>query len=433
MALNSSPIYNLGAVLKETGMAADTLRAWERRYGVPMPQRTPGGHRLYSERDIQLIKWLQGRQAEGMAISRAVRRWNELVASGSDPLAHLGSVGHPSQQFNSLSALREQWLAACLKFDEVTTEQILNQAYAQHSVEVVTREVIERALHEVGELWVRGQASVQQEHFLSALTMRRLDALISAAPPPDPAPVIVLACAEGEPHSLPLLHMNLLLRRRRRKVVFLGADVPSAEIADTARSLNAAIVVLCAQQLVTAVSLRDEAVLLAKKRIPVAYGGRIFSFQPNLQQHVAGTYLGGTIAEAVDRIEQMISEPPPANHRIPLISNEQAVAFREARARIEFYVHQHFAKSPFPSRLLTIANNYFGPALAAALDLGNIAYIEADMEWIQTLLAGHGLRLNLLRDYLLAYADAVRKVMGVHSAAISGWMRNYAAQVQAGA
>jgi DNA-binding transcriptional MerR regulator len=72
--LSKSPAFNLKAVLRETGLAADTLRAWERRYGLPTPQRTAGGHRLYSQYDIETIKWLIARQAEGLSISRAVDR-----------------------------------------------------------------------------------------------------------------------------------------------------------------------------------------------------------------------------------------------------------------------------------------------------------------------------------------------------------------------
>src|ERR671929_2299579 len=70
--LSTSPIFNTKAVARETGVPADTFRAWERRYGVPRPQRTPGGHRLYSERDIAIIRWLRDRTDEGMNISHAV-------------------------------------------------------------------------------------------------------------------------------------------------------------------------------------------------------------------------------------------------------------------------------------------------------------------------------------------------------------------------
>src|SRR4026207_2567412 len=89
--VSTTPAYNLKVVLKETGLAADTLRAWERRYGLPVPHRTPGGHRLYSQRDIETIKWLINRQAEGLSISHAVDLWNEQLASGSDPLAGISA------------------------------------------------------------------------------------------------------------------------------------------------------------------------------------------------------------------------------------------------------------------------------------------------------------------------------------------------------
>ena len=81
--LNRNPIYNLSAVLRETGLTADVLRAWERRYELPKPQRTPGGHRLYSDYDVATIKWLQSRQTEGLSISRAVELWKEIVARGA--------------------------------------------------------------------------------------------------------------------------------------------------------------------------------------------------------------------------------------------------------------------------------------------------------------------------------------------------------------
>src|SRR3954471_20745810 len=70
--LSTAPVFNTKAVAYETGVPADTFRAWERRYGVPRPQRTPGGHRLYSERDIAIIRWLRDRTDEGVNISHAV-------------------------------------------------------------------------------------------------------------------------------------------------------------------------------------------------------------------------------------------------------------------------------------------------------------------------------------------------------------------------
>src|SRR5689334_9511472 len=134
MSLSKNPALNLKAVLQETGIAADTLRAWERRYGLPLPQRTAGGHRLYSQYDLETIKWLLARQSEGLSISRAVDLWNEQHASGTDPLDGLttSTSSAPVLTFapnTNLDSLRTQWISACLVFNEASAEQVLNQAF----------------------------------------------------------------------------------------------------------------------------------------------------------------------------------------------------------------------------------------------------------------------------------------------------------------
>ena len=78
--LNTSPAFNLKAVLLETGLAADTLRAWERRYKVLAPSRTDGNYRLYSDRDIATLIWLKTQLDAGLSISRAVALLERLRA-----------------------------------------------------------------------------------------------------------------------------------------------------------------------------------------------------------------------------------------------------------------------------------------------------------------------------------------------------------------
>src|SRR5512135_1036605 len=133
---STTPAFNLKVVLKETGLGADTLRAWERRYGLPVPNRSAGGHRLYSQRDIETIKWLMKRQEEGLSISRAVDLWNEQLTSGTDPLAGSTQVSlvpiadapiHYKPE-TTLDAIREEWIQACMEFSETAAEQTLNQA-----------------------------------------------------------------------------------------------------------------------------------------------------------------------------------------------------------------------------------------------------------------------------------------------------------------
>ncbi|RPH60835.1 MAG: MerR family transcriptional regulator, partial [Chloroflexi bacterium] len=297
IAFSQSPAYNLKVVLKETGIKADVLRAWERRYGLPMPQRTEGGHRLYSQRDIETIKWLIARQNEGLSISRAVDLWRELESASTDPLAEIRQTGISAPQVfpvshSSLDSLRAEWVNACLAFDEAAAEQALNQAFGLYSVEVVCTDLLQRGMFDIGELWIHGQSSVQQEHFASGLAMRRLDALLGAAPAPVRSETIVTACPADEWHVFPLLIFTLFLRRRGWNVIYLGANVPADRMAEAVDAIRPKLVILAAQQLTSAVSLREMALVLRKKGIQSAYGGRIFNRIPEIRAYIPGHFLG---------------------------------------------------------------------------------------------------------------------------------------------
>ncbi len=431
MPLSQAPTYNLKAVLQETGIGADTLRAWERRYGLPKPQRTRGGHRLYSQRDIHLIKWLVARQAEGLSISRAVKRWNELAEAGEDPLADVRVATAPGQVLapTNLDAVREEWLAACLGFNEARAESWLNQAFAFYTPETVISEIILRGLHEVGDRWQQGRVTVQQEHFMSGLAMRRLDALIAAAPAPVHPGTIVLACPPTELHSLPLLYLNVMLRRRGRNVVFLGADVPMEHLEETTRVLNATLVVLSAQRLTSARTLREAAASLAGKRVRVAYGGRVFNQIPELRNQIAGEFLGEAIDECTDRIEELVAMPQTVHKPGDVRPNLLAQAYLAWRPQIEAALLRAVAVQGDAAVDLTLANSYFGGALAAALEFGDLDYLAADTEWIRFLLAKPGLPFRAPRVYFMAYAAASREVMGSRGDELAEQLERYAMHV----
>jgi DNA-binding transcriptional MerR regulator len=419
-------------------MAADTVRAWERRYGLPMPERTPGGHRLYSQYDIETIRWLLARQAEGLSISHAVEAWNEQTAAGVDPLARSGSPGSPRPEAAptegaNLEALQKAWLGACLAYNEWDAEQILNQAFAMHSVEAVTTGVIQWGLHEIGELWYRGEASVQQEHFASALAARRLDALLAATPPPVRVETILLACPPDEWHSFTLLLLSLLLRRRGWNAVYLGANVPMARLEETLQTVQPALVVMAAQQLSSAFTLRDTSLLLAKWGIPLAYGGRIFNQIPELTPRISGDFLGETLGTALDRIRQLVEEPDPdqaegshmkQSESLPG-SSRFADAYRLDRRLIESSLTQRLSRAGMAAHQLEIANLHFGNTLVAALDLGNVAFIEGDLDWIRNLIPSHGAPAESLRMYLTAFSQEIHERMGRTSAEVVDWLEAY--------
>jgi DNA-binding transcriptional MerR regulator len=165
---SDNPVYNIKVVLRETGIKADVLRAWERRYGLPKPQRSLGGHRLYSQHDIAVIKWLIARQNEGYSISSAVELWREIEADSRNPLVEFsgGKIASPlvlSAPDSNVAILGQQWLDACVAFNEPAAEQVLNQAFSLYPVETVVLEIIQQGMRNLGEMWFNGEISVQQE------------------------------------------------------------------------------------------------------------------------------------------------------------------------------------------------------------------------------------------------------------------------------
>ena len=438
MTLSKNPAFNLKVVLQETNIAADTLRAWERRYGLPMPQRTAGGHRLYSQYDIETIKWLLARQAEGLSISRAVDLWNEHNASGVDPLAGITPSALTSTQATpaiyispdtNLDSLRAQWIEACMKFSEANSEQVLNQAFSMFPVEAVCMEILQKGMVEIGSLWYENGASVQQEHFASGLAMRRLDSLLSASPVPTRNQTVLVGCPPNEWHTFTTLLLSLLLRRRGLNVIYLGANVPAEQFEETVKSVNAKLVILVAQTLVTAAALQTTALALTNLRTPIGYGGRIFNLQPNLANFIPGFYLGDSLTASLDTVEKLLQAKIKPN-QITAISQEYIAAhqaFISKRVHIESTVKETIPPAA-QSEGLNTGIQFLGDNITAALQLGDMEHVTEEMEWLKTLLQSHQRPPEELAYFMETYSQAVDKHINGQGAPIKTWLNAQATQ-----
>jgi MerR family transcriptional regulator, light-induced transcriptional regulator len=430
VSLSQTPAYNLKVVLKETGIAADTLRAWERRYGLPRPNRTPGGHRLYSARDIETIRWLIARQGEGLSISHAVDLWREIEGQSRDPLngmAQPGSVAGVSSADASLASLRERWLEACKSFNETIAEEVIAQALSYYPAESVVIDVLQHGLRELGESWYQGDISVQQEHFASALAMRRIDALIAATPQPTRPQLILAACPPEEWHTFSLLVLSLLVRRRGFHVVYLGANVPNDRLYETIRGIRPDLVLLATQHLTGAAALRGTATVLAEKGVQVAYGGRVFNTTPALREYIPGHFLGESLEASLDSIERLVSfpQPNPVVVEVSAQVSQTETEFREKRGVIEAVLMDEFKSRHLPMEYLETANRFFGNGILAALELGDITFLEPEMMWLQALLIQKDVTPDLLEPYLVSYTGVIRRVVETGLPMITEWVNKY--------
>jgi DNA-binding transcriptional MerR regulator/methylmalonyl-CoA mutase cobalamin-binding subunit len=428
------PIYNLKAVVEKTGVTADALRAWERRYGLPDPARTEAGHRIYSQRDIDLIRWLVARQEEGLRIGRAVKLWRSLEDEGQDPLRSMPlpaeALRERSPTGDTVAKLRQEWLTACLAFDEAAAEQALARAFAMYPPELVCSEIIGAAIDQIGQSWYEGEVSPQQEHFASQLAMRRLKTLLDAVPPPTRRGRILAVCPPEEEHTLGLLTFALLIRRAGWDVVYLGANVPLKEMEQTLEATDPDLVVLSAQQLHTAVGLLDLARLVQEQDIPVAFGGRIFNQEPALRSRIPGHFLGSSLDQGIRQVEQLMTTARPTPEvALPSQADEEARShYLDERAAIERDVWRAIKAHASDPQEVQETNEAIGRAIEAALIFGSMDLLGNYLGWLRSLDERHRPSVALLESYLRAYHQAAAEHLDGRGAPVVEWLGKQVAQ-----
>jgi DNA-binding transcriptional MerR regulator len=232
-------LLNIAAIARRTGVAPDTLRKWESRYGVLRPERTGGGQRRYSEQDVARVEWLRDRLAEGWRIGEAARLLDETSAP---PLAEP-------------EALRDALLTAATD-DPPQVGPLLDQAFAVLPLPVALQDVVAPVLRTIGDEWHDGRLSIAQEHAVSSRVRAKLEQLMADARG-GVRGTAVLACAPGEQHDLGLLMLAVALRADGWRVEYLGASTPVDEALEFARSVGAALVCLSASGRETVTALAD--------------------------------------------------------------------------------------------------------------------------------------------------------------------------------
>jgi DNA-binding transcriptional MerR regulator len=249
---------NIAALSKRTGIPVDTIRKWEQRYGVLHPERTTGGQRRYTERDVARLTWLIDRLQEGYRIGEAATL---LGDTASEPPLTL--VEH-----------RRALLSAVERSEVAAIGRLIDQALTLLDPAEAFAEVLEPVLVEVGERWEAGDLTVAQEHLVSTVVRASLERLLADARPTVRG-LAVLACAPGERHEIALLMLAVLLRADGWNVAYLGPDTPAAEAITLARCVEASVVCFSAGTRESALALaRGLSALEVPPNLRIVVGGR---------------------------------------------------------------------------------------------------------------------------------------------------------------
>jgi len=228
----------LRTVSRMTGLSADVIRAWERRYGVVAPARGPRGARLYSTEDVDQLRLLRRAVSTGRAIgdiARLSRRALEDLIGAPEVAAPRTQGAAPGNETLS------QAITALERFDWTALDRCIGDALVGLGARDFVEQVATPLMIEVGERWRDGRLSVADEHLVSGLMHNVLAGVLRSRGRVG-NPTVLLATPSGERHELGLLMAALVIAESGCGLCYLGIDLPAAEVTAAARRSHAAVV-----------------------------------------------------------------------------------------------------------------------------------------------------------------------------------------------
>ena len=285
-----------------TGVAPDTLRAWERRYGVVEPHRSSGGYRLYDDRALRRLAAMKALVDGGWSTAQAARRVLDEVVVGADEADEApGSGARTVGDVDSLARVGRD-------LDGPALEAALDDGFAAGSFEQVSDGWLMPALYRLGSAWRSGEVGVAGEHFVSAAVQRRLAALFDAASRGATGPVAVVGLARGSRHELGVLAFAVALRRAGLDVVYVGGDLPPDAWVATVRSRGAALAVIGVPAVEDVPAVRETVAALREgcPDVQVSVGG---GHQDAVRE--GAELLGHRLADAARRLAEVTAPNAP--------------------------------------------------------------------------------------------------------------------------
>jgi len=224
---------SIGALARASGIAVDTLRTWERRYGYPAPERKPSGHRVYPVSSVPRLRRIAEALARGHRAGEVLPASDAALSSllGAGPAKHAPAVSPPARP--------DDLLAAVVALDAERLTRALTADWGRLGPLEFLEGRVAPLVHEVGEAWADGRLEIRHEHFLAERVGDLLRALRLPFDERAAGPSVVLASLPGERHALGLQMAALLLATTGCRVLFLGTEVPVAELISLAKDRHA--------------------------------------------------------------------------------------------------------------------------------------------------------------------------------------------------
>jgi methanogenic corrinoid protein MtbC1 len=285
--------YSVRAATLATGVAESRLRTWERRYGIPNPGRSENGRRQYSEADIQVIRRMAALVEAGVPAAEAanVARLDSGEQAGASPVE---PPIHP---------LVAEMVGAAQRYDEEALVRAIQESHPDNDWGFAFDRVLFPAMRSLGEGWSDEVLVSANEHFATEIVKREVCVEIArSSHGRNGRPTVLLACPEGERHDVGLLALSLLLLQRGARVVYLGADVPIADLVRSIEELQPSALCMSATLAVSLTSLRRSmrAVISSHANCRLFAGGPAVSGA--IGRDIPAVLLSASLAESADML-----------------------------------------------------------------------------------------------------------------------------------
>lgn len=295
------PIRDL---VRRTGVNASTLRAWENRHGLLKPVRTPSGHRLYSEKDVQRVRRLQELLAQGLSLADIAPRLEHELSAATAPLptdaARLATPAWRGYLLGTLRALED--------FSTERLDNLYNEACALYPIDLVTRNLLIPVLEQLGARWDQRASGIAEEHFFSAWLRNKLGARLHHGLWPPRSKPLILACLPHENHEIGLLLFALGLLQLGHRVIYLGANMPIRQIAHISHPTHAYGIVLAGREVAEPVPLlADIAWLVEASDTPVFVGSHFSRRHRNELARAGAIPLGDDLGAGLAQIDSFLA------------------------------------------------------------------------------------------------------------------------------
>jgi DNA-binding transcriptional MerR regulator len=225
--------YPLRTAARLTGLSPALLRAWERRYGIVVPQRTPGGTRRYSAADLERLKRVK-------AVVDAGHRIGEVARLAPEELERLAGGSDDAPPSDDPAAI----LDALANLDGAAAQRGLALQLATLGPTRFARSVALPLVREIGERWSQQRLGIASEHLATSLLRSLLGGALQPTAVSLRGPRIVFATPTGEPHELGTLIAALVALGAGAQPLYLGVDVPVDDLLDAADTTEARAVAL---------------------------------------------------------------------------------------------------------------------------------------------------------------------------------------------